>query len=88
MWPHCCPPFKWLRGGNLEVEGREGIFDEKIHYSVLFCSLSPSFSLCHSLWERSIYYINGENRKKLSWRKTVVIVVQKVIQPPSFAKVK
>lgn len=45
MWPHCCPPFKWLRGGNLEVEGREGIFDEKIHYSVLFLqSLSFLFT--------------------------------------------
>lgn len=60
-------------------------------YIILFFFFSQSLSslsTVHSLWARSIYYINGEKRKELSWRKTVVIDSEKVIQPPSPARVK
>ena len=40
MWPHCCPSFKWLRGGNLEV-GEETEFLMK-KYIILFFFQSPS----------------------------------------------
>lgn len=42
-----------------------------------FSSLHPPF-LCHSLWEGSIYYINGKKRRgELGWRKRVVIESKK-----------
>lgn len=89
MWPHCCPSFKWLRGGNLEIgEEKEFLMKKYIILFFFFSQSLSSLSTVHSLWARSIYYINGEKRKELSWRKTVVIDSEKVTQPPSPARVK
>lgn len=71
LWPHCCPSFKWLRGGNLEV-GEEKEFLMKKYIILFFFPVSVLLFHCAThCGKKSIYYINGEKSKELSWRKTV-----------------